>query len=526
MNTWTIGKRITVGYAVVLTATLIIGLFSFSRLGVIKTCSDTLIADDLPGIIALTEVQANTLQANASLLRFILAKDPSKMTAIDESVKEIGAINSRLLGELQSSMITDKEKALFARVLETRDTYTKVRNQAFALAREGKHSEAYNAYEDVVRQAYVGYRDAIQNLVNHNKASGLESGARIENAIMASKTFILSGLAVAIVAAGLLGYIIITGTNKVLNLASRSLRDGALQVTAAAGQVSAASQTLAEGASEQAASLEETSSSLEEMASMAKHNAENVQQAKDLSYQTRIAADAGTADMQQMKQAMDAIKTSSDDVAKIIKTIDEIAFQTNILALNAAVEAARAGEAGAGFAVVADEVRSLAQRSAQSAKETASKIEESISKSIHGVQISEKVAVSLNAIAEKTRKVDSIVAEIANASNEQRQGVDQVNMAVGQMDKVTQSNASSAEETASAAAELNAQAIALEEAVDELGKLVGNKAEKNELSPRTKLSMKIAKDAGSARTSRPTAIAATDSAPKPAPSNDLNFRDV
>jgi methyl-accepting chemotaxis protein len=193
-----------------------------------------------------------------------------------------------------------------------------------------------------------------------------------------------------------------------------------------------------------------------------------MQQAKELSGQTRIAADTGTNDMQEMKQAMDAIKVSSDDVAKIIKTIDEIAFQTNILALNAAVEAARAGEAGAGFAVVADEVRNLAQRSAQSAKETATKIEESIAKSIHGVQISEKVAISLNAIAEKTRKVDGIVAEIATASSEQRQGVDQVNLAIGQMDKVTQSNASNAEESAAAAEELNAQSVTLKDAVTEL----------------------------------------------------------
>ena len=212
---------------------------------------------------------------------------------------------------------------------------------------------------------------------------------------------------------------------------------------------------------------------------MAKRNSESVQQAKELSNQTRIAADAGTADMQEMKQAMDAIKSSSDDIAKIIKTIDEIAFQTNILALNAAVEAARAGEAGAGFAVVADEVRNLAQRSAQSAKETATKIEEAITKSEHGVRISDKVAQSLNAIAEKTRKVDSIVAEIATASNEQNQGVSQVNLAIGQMDKVTQSNASSAEETASAAEELNAQAISLKEAVAELSKLVGNSASKS-----------------------------------------------
>ena len=169
---------------------------------------------------------------------------------------------------------------------------------------------------------------------------------------------------------------------------------------------------------------------------------------------------------------MDAIKGASDDISKIIKTIDEIAFQTNILALNAAVEAARAGEAGMGFAVVAEEVRNLAQRSAQSAKETAGKIEDSVKKSEHGVQICGKVAQSLSAIVGKARQVDTLVAEIAQASKEQTQGIEQVNTAVSQMDKVTQSNAGNAEETAAAAEELSAQSVVLQDSVATLLALV------------------------------------------------------
>ena len=244
----------------------------------------------------------------------------------------------------------------------------------------------------------------------------------------------------------------------------------------AADQLSAASQTLAEGASEQAASLQETSASLEETSSMTKCNAESAEKANRLAKQARMAADQGVLDMQAMSAAMEAIKVSSDDIAKIIKTIDEIAFQTNILALNAAVEAARAGEAGLGFAVVAEEVRNLAQRSAQAAKETAVKIEGAIARTAQGVEINRKVAETLNVIVTKARQVDELAAALAGASREETQGITQINIAIGQMDKVTQANAASTEEGAAAAAELDAQVLAMEQAASELLSLVGGTA--------------------------------------------------
>ncbi len=238
------------------------------------------------------------------------------------------------------------------------------------------------------------------------------------------------------------------------------------QVSAAASEVSSASSSLAEGASTQAASLEETSASLEEISSMTRRNAENAKSAETIAGAARRAATDGAEDMARMNEAMQAIQSSSDNIGKIIKTIDEIAFQTNILALNAAVEAARAGEAGMGFAVVADEVRNLAQRSALAARETAEKIEDSIHKSHAGVEISSRIAGRLTEIAEKSRQVDTLVAEIARASEEQNQGITQLGSAMVQMDQVTQSNAATAEESASAATELHSQATALKEAVE------------------------------------------------------------
>ncbi len=286
-------------------------------------------------------------------------------------------------------------------------------------------------------------------------------------------TAVLTGLGLLLTAGLLVGFSIHYFVSVPVKRIAGVLAEQGGLLTASAAAVETSSQSLAEGASEQAASLEETSASLEEMTSMTKRNADNAAQAKEFAAQTRAAADTGATDMAQMKGAMDAITRSSGEIAKIVKTIDEIAFQTNLLALNAAVEAARAGEAGLGFAVVADEVRALAQRSAQAAKETAAKIEDSVSKSANGVTISAKVAQSLEQIVAGASRVDTLVAEIATASHEQSQGIGQVNSAVSEMDKVTQSNASSAEESAAAAQELNGQSLALKQVVASLQQLVG-----------------------------------------------------
>jgi methyl-accepting chemotaxis protein len=255
--------------------------------------------------------------------------------------------------------------------------------------------------------------------------------------------------------------------------AVEGLSDAAAQIASAADEVSNSSQMLAEGASEQAAAIEETSSSLEEMASMTKQNADNANRANQLMVGTKDTVVMASRSMGNLTSSMREISRASEETSKIIKTIDEIAFQTNLLALNAAVEAARAGEAGAGFAVVADEVRNLALRAAEAAKNTANLIEGTVKKVKEGSELVEKTDKEFGEVTASVGKSGELIAEISAASQEQAQGIEQVNKAVSEMDKVVQQNAANSEETASASEEMNAQATRMKEFVEGLVTLVG-----------------------------------------------------
>lgn len=467
MKRMTIGKRITLGFGMTLALIIIVSTLAYNGLQKAAAGFEDY-AETAHDSVVVGQIQENFLDMRVAAKSWLLTHGEADVAEYDQRAEKV-----------RSSLAEAKKKI---------DSVERLKQLGIIETHFGFHVNAFkelvqlNKANDVERtkqvtKAIVDAGDSIAKAVEAFKLDIVREQDQLGPRVRAHNEFTVRSVLVFCSLAILCGvgaaFFIVRSTTKILMHVSATLEDGATQVTTASSQVAAASQSLAEGASEQAASLEETSASLEEMNSMVKRNAENAMKAKELATQTRHAADTGGTDIASMKTAMEELQSSSASVAKIVKVIDEIAFQTNILALNAAVEAARAGDAGMGFAVVAEEVRSLAQRSAASAKETAAKIDDAMMKSERGVHISSQVAASFDQIARRAREVDQLVGEIASATSEQAEGIGQVTTAVSQMDQVTQRNSASAEESASASAELNAQAETMQTAVGDLQQLVG-----------------------------------------------------
>ena len=418
---------------------------------------------------------ASLATRNLLLARLYMAKflDNNSQAAVDRVRAEFAELRNGL-DTLDQSLDNPERRKHLADVHDRVEVYTKAFDELAAIIFERNGIIANNL--DVIGPEIA---EAVEDIKLSVKGEQDELGPRLQAANDRAIVIIL-GVSLAAVAIGLTLMLTLTRSiTRSITTVIEGLTEAADQVMSASDQVSQSSQSLAEGASEQASSLEETSASLEEMSSMTKQNADNANQANSLMSEAAAVVSRGTASMQEMSKAIEDIKQSSDETAKIIKTIDEIAFQTNLLALNAAVEAARAGDAGKGFAVVAEEVRNLAQRSAEAAKSTSALIEESQQNSDRGVEVTAEVAKALEEIQESASKVGQLVSEVSAASNEQAQGIDQVNTAVAQMDQVTQSNAANSEEAASASEELSAQASELGVMVDQLSAVVGGSAGRN-----------------------------------------------
>jgi len=378
----------------------------------------------------------------------------------------------KTVAELKPMFTDPADQALLDKSVSIVAELDKNGEQVKKLVEEGKYHDAQTASREKNR-ALVDENNAVIDRILNGQEAKLAAADAEGDAAAKRATFIISMvLLVSMFVAGVVVWVV-RQISKALTETATEMRQSAEQVVAASAQVSSSAQSLSQGATEQAASLEETSASMEEMASMTRKNAQNSQTAAGLVVETEQAVHQSNAALSDMVEAMSGIRDSSTKISKIIKTIDEIAFQTNILALNAAVEAARAGEAGMGFAVVADEVRNLAQRSAQAAKDTASLIEDAIARSQQGTDKVAQMGVVIATITEKATKVRGLVQEISTASSEQTQGIEQVTQSVSQMEQVTQTTAATAEESAAASEELNAQAETSMVAVSKLEAMVG-----------------------------------------------------
>lgn len=474
--------RLNVGFVSVLVIAGALSFGTLSRLKVngpvyqkIETQKD-LLADILPPPMYVIESYMTALQ-------MLGEKDPAAQQANLERLKSLQRdYNERT--DFWTKQLADSptRNALLEDSRKSAVEFYAVLNGEFIPAIQKQDTVAANAIAyQKLKAAYAEHRRNIDRTVTlatqESDALQLQAEREVRYRTWLMEAVLVGGLLII----GLYSLSASRSLVGTIRSTADRLAEGSFQVSSAAEQVSSSSQTLAEGATEQAASLEEISSALEEVACMARRNTVNAQTANEAAKQARSAADKGMADMKTMMDAMTAIRASSGDVANIIKTIDEIAFQTNILSLNAAVEAARAGEAGMGFAVVADEVRNLSKRSAEAAKETAERITTAIDKTAQGVDISAKVAKGLDEIVAKVRQVDELAAEVANASREQTQGLTQINSAVAEMDKVTQGNASGAEESAAASETLSGQANAMKESVVQLLMLAGSAQEPEKL---------------------------------------------
>ena len=363
------------------------------------------------------------------------------------------------------------------------DSTVKALNQQATLVLQGheelsravatdKMDAALEAFNQKVQPRLEEMSKAATSLVeqeNRELASASEASASEATRSMAATVAVmLLALGVGI---GVL--MIVRQANSSLKVLSARIADSASHVASAAKQVSAASQSLAQGASEQAASLEETSASTEEIVSITRKNADHASEVAGLMQKTEEDSGESNRTLDRMVEQMKEIDGSSHKIARIIKVIDEIAFQTNILALNAAVEAARAGEAGLGFAVVADEVRNLAQRCAQAARDTAALIEESIATAGDGNARLDQMAGAVRSMTQSAIRVKSLVDEVNLGSQEQTRGMEQISRAILQMEQVTQRTAAGAEQGASAGAELDGHASTLRDLVHEMHQMVG-----------------------------------------------------
>lgn len=488
-------------FVLVAIITLVVGMIGFFGISKVRESMLQIGENQMQALEALQsmhEAQATIVIAERTLVvpgvsATIVARE---LAIVDEHLKQADDARKQYLTTPQD----EQEKTMWRDFTPLWSKWIEAHNEIMNLSADYQKTKDPAKYQLLYKAIFVDKVSQLNNaetalikLIEFNGNGAHEQVKMGKDVSNSTLLFDIISMGIGTAFALLLGVSLSTIIIRPILASVNNLRDSTYQVSAASVQLTSTAQQLAEGNAELASSIEETSSTLEEFTSMINQNNENTHNVAKLSMQAKTIADKGYVEMNAMQQSIVDIKKSSDKMAKIIKVIDGLSFQTNILSINAAVEAARAGEAGQSFAVVADEVRNLAQSSAQAAKDIAEIIETNIELSKNGAEETQKIAQSLTEITEQSKKVNELIDEIAAASKEQTQGILSINRAMQQMEKVTQSNASNAEESAASSEEMSSQANVLNDMAKELVQLVYGKKDQ-EVAPISKSLPKIKMD--------------------------------
>jgi len=470
--------------AAIASVSILVGVIGITGIINVNQKLNAIYNDNVLGVIDAAQIQ-NVVATTRILLRdHVIAADQSEMGTIEKNLAQSKNDLNKAITSYEGTIVTQKERDYIAEIKTQMSLYYLTVDEILPLSRQMKTEQAQKLLKEKggpIASKVIAATTGLMGWNDELAKTAITDANRFFNVTLLVSILVMS---ISFVLAVIIASLIARSISKPVNESIRILADGANQLTLSSGQLSAASQGIANGAAEQASSIEETTSSMEELASMVRQNVENAKEASILASKSSESSVQGSEQMEKMLASMQAIAKSADEIKNVVDVIEDIAFQTNMLALNAAVEAARAGEAGMGFAVVADEVKSLANRSAENAKETGKMIKDSVTRTEEGLVAAQKLAELFKEILTSSKKVNEMTREIESASRQQDEGISQVNKAIVQFDTVVQSNASSSEETASAAEELQSQVETTNNIVQGLSLIITGKANEQAIKTR------------------------------------------